>query len=248
MSIKGNWLAALSLAVLSWSLVAADGAHKDGYSLKNGKVVMSKGGNEVAVTAEVTLHNGSRLTPDGFIIDRAGKRERFQESRWITLDGDYFDVADADITATDNFDGYYYEGGKVYVMRDHRPEIITVEITLTDGSRISPDGTFILKDGTRNRMSEGQRVSKQGKPVEGKAKTSAESVNASHKAVESAKTPAQAPAAEREKAKTPETEKAPAVNEKTAAPEREKTAAPEREKTAAPEREKSAAPEKKESK
>ena len=115
----------------------------------------------------VSFHNGSRLLPEGIIIDRTGRREQFQESRWITIDGDDFAVE----TASDDFDGYWYDSGKVYVMRDRAPVLVTVEITLIDGSRISPDGTFVLKDGTHNRLSEGQRISKEGKPVAGRSHT-----------------------------------------------------------------------------
>src|ERR1017187_8161870 len=143
-----NWIGlVLGVAVLSLSMAAAE-SHKDGYSFKNGKVVMLKGGQESVVTAEVSFNNGSRLLPDGFIVYRDGRRERFEESRWFTMDGDY-DVVVAD---ADDFDGYYYENGRVYVMRDRRPELVTVEITLNDGLRISPDGFIIQRDGTRNRF------------------------------------------------------------------------------------------------
>ncbi|HLX61965.1 MAG TPA: DUF6799 domain-containing protein [Planctomycetota bacterium] len=157
-------LLALSFAVLSLTLAAAEGTHKDGYTSKGGKVVMLKDGRESPVTAEVTFGNGSRLTADGFIILKDGKRERFQDDRWIDMDGEYIVVA-AD---TDDFDGYYYEGGKVYVMRDRTPVLVTADVVLVDGSRISADGSIVLKDGTRNHFSEGQRVSKEGKAVEGK--------------------------------------------------------------------------------
>jgi hypothetical protein len=200
---SASLLVALSFAVLTSAAFSAEGAHKDGYSFRNGKVVMMRGGHESFVTAEVTLGNGSRLSPDGFIISREGKRERFQDDRWITLEGDY-DVVEV---ASDDFDGYYLEGGQVYVIRDRRPVLVTVEITLNDGSRISPSGEIVLKDGTRNRMSEGQRISKEGKHVEGKHTAAAhtpvapaKSVDANHKTEEPAKNrqpEAKAPATEK---------------------------------------------------
>jgi hypothetical protein len=156
-------LLAMSFVTLTWTMSAADGAHhKDGYTFRNGKVVLFKEGRETPVTAEVTFRNGSRLLPDGFIVFKDGRRERFVEDRWIDLDGEYV-VVDAGI---DDFDGYYLEGGRVYVIRDRRPVLVTVEVTLNDGSRLSPDGTIILKSGTRSRLTEGQRLSREGKIVE----------------------------------------------------------------------------------
>ncbi|HLX65182.1 MAG TPA: DUF6799 domain-containing protein [Planctomycetota bacterium] len=155
-------LLALNFALLSLTMYAAEGTQKDGYSFKGGKVVMVKDGKESPVTAEVTLRNGSRLTTDGFVILKDGKRERFQENRWIDMDGEYI-VADA---GTDDFDGYCLEDGKVYVMRDRTPTLVTVDVTLDNGSRISADGSIVLKDGTHNRLSEGQRILREGQAVE----------------------------------------------------------------------------------
>ena len=41
-----------SIAVLSWTMSAAEAGHKDGYSFKNGKVVMMKDGKESLVTVD----------------------------------------------------------------------------------------------------------------------------------------------------------------------------------------------------
>lgn len=242
MGNKISWLAALGVAVVSFSVAAVEvdvRAHKDGYSSKGGKVTLWTGGRESAVTSEVTFHNGSRLLPDGFIVFRDGRRERFDESRWLNVEGEYIVV---DAGTTDDFDGYYFEDGRVYVYRDRQPVLLTVEFTFGDGSRILPDGSFYSHDGSRSRMSEGQRVSKLGKSVEGKhtatnrtatnpanptptapanattpphAVTPAAPVDASHKAVEPAKT---REPAEHEKAVTP----APVHEKATAAPEHEK--------------------------
>lgn len=241
-------LVVFSFAALSWMTVAADGGHKDGYSVRGGKVVMLKGGHESFVTAEISFRNGSRLLPDGFLVFGDGRRERFEESRWVTLDGDDFVVE----TAYDDFDGYWYEGGHVYVMRDRRPTIVIIEITLGDGSRLSPDGTIILRDGTRNRFTEGQRISKEGKTVAAKtttaAKTPAATAPAAPAPTATAPVTPVAPAKSVDashKTETPVAPRQPETREKAPAPVHEKAQAPAHEKAQAPEHEKAQAPEKK---
>jgi len=148
---------------MCWTMNAAEGHHRDGYRFRDGKVVLFSGGKESFVTAEVRLKNGARLLPDGFIVFTDGRRERFRDDRWLSLEGEYVVVEETPVV---DFDGYWVEGGRVYVMRDRRPTLVTVEVSLNDGARIGPDGVLILRDGTRSRLTEGQRVSREGKIVE----------------------------------------------------------------------------------
>src|SRR5947207_15339819 len=78
----------LALTLFTWTVYGADVRVHEGYSFRNGKVVMMRDGKESVVGAEVTLRNGARLTPDGFIIFKEGRRERLPETRWIGFDGE----------------------------------------------------------------------------------------------------------------------------------------------------------------
>lgn len=203
---------AMCFTVLSWTTVAAEGAHKEGYSFKNGKVVMMKEGKETVVTAEVTLHSGARLLPEGIIVTKEGKRERFPEGRWLTLEGEFVvvDAGGPDVVVVDDFDGYYLEDGRVYVIRDSRPVLVTVEISLSNGLRLSPDGTIISKEGTRSRLVEGQGISKAGKIVEHKSKAPARAGETREKPIDTSRNPEEAVKKrqeEKEKAQTPEKDK-----------------------------------------
>jgi len=152
------------------SLAAAD--HHDGYVFRGGKVLMFKEGRETPVTAEVTLRNGARILPDGFIVYKDGRRERWVEERWISFDGEFI-VADAGVDAVpvfaEDFEGYYVDAGRVYVVRDRRPVLITTEVVFTDGSRLTPDGFLVVKGGERTRLEAGQRFSREGRRLEVKA-------------------------------------------------------------------------------
>jgi len=168
------------------SLAAADHGHRDGYVFRGGKVLMFKEGRESAVTAEVTLHNGARILPDGFIVYKDGRRERFVEDRWIGFDGEFI-VADAEPVFVDDFDGYYVESGRVYVVRDRRPVLVTTEVVFTDGSRLSPDGFIVLKGGGRTRLENGQRFSREGRRLEVKAAVRTGDNNRNERAIDTSR-------------------------------------------------------------
>jgi len=152
-------LVVLLLISLSGALCAAE-THREGYSFKNGKVVSVRDGKEEVVTAEVSLHNGARLLPDGNVVFRDGRRQRFLENQFLTFDGDFVALdATPDIDVTDV---YYMEGDRVYVVQNDVPVLLTAEITLGNGSRLLPDGTIVSREGTRTRLNEGQQISKAG--------------------------------------------------------------------------------------
>jgi len=171
-------LCILCVAFLSLSLVAAEGhagARRDGYAFRGGKVVMMKDGHETAVTGEVRLNNGFRLLPDGFIVDREGRRERFRDNQLLTVEGDWvaYDAAPGVDTGAavvvDDDDGYFFDNGQLYVYQNNIPVLVSVEVTLGDGRRLMPDGTIIGVDGVRTRLNAGQQISKSGKIGERKA-------------------------------------------------------------------------------
>lgn len=163
-------LGTICTALLCSTLFAAEGharVSREGYTFRNGKVMMLKEGKETAVTTEVTLHNGARLLPDGVVIFKDGRRERFPEARLLTLEGEFV-AFDADVVPSTEVveEEYYLEGDKVYVIHDNIPTLLSIEVTLSNGSRLEPDGTIITREGTRSRLSAGQRIAKSGKIVE----------------------------------------------------------------------------------
>ena len=63
--------------------------------------------------------------------------------------------------------GVKMEGGKMMIMKDGKAtEPMTQEMTMTDGSKVMPDGTVKTKDGNQHRMKEGQMMTLDGKMIE----------------------------------------------------------------------------------
>lgn len=140
------------------------GGHRDGYRYHGGSVVQFRGGVEVPVTSEVTLTNGARILPDGYIVYRDGRRERFVEDRWIGTDGEWVAV---DATPVDNFEGYYWEDDHLYVIRAGVPTIVTTEVVLDNGTRLLPSGEYITREGVRNRFTAGVEIDLHGRIATG---------------------------------------------------------------------------------
>jgi len=143
----------------------ADGGSRDGYFLKNGKVMVFRNGAETELTQEARFDNGMRLQPDGFIVYQDGTRVQLRDSQMLAMDGNFFDRerVNASFRETRGRDGYFVgRNGKVMSFKDGRIQEITSDITFDNGSRLSVDGTFTMKDGTRSRLESSQWMSFSG--------------------------------------------------------------------------------------
>lgn len=70
--------------------------------------------------------------------------------------------------ATDAMAGVIMQDGKVMLMKDGKAtEPLAQEMTMTDGGKITPDGTVKTPDGKVHRLMEGQMMTMDGKMVEG---------------------------------------------------------------------------------
>lgn len=142
-------------------------ANSDGYFLRDGRVMVSRGGNPTELTQEVVLDNGMRLEPDGVLILSDGSRSRFRDNQWVTFDGHFIERDRASVNASfreqHTRDGYFIQNGKVMSFRNGNVTEITTDTTLDNGTRIMADGTVIMKDGTRSRLGEKQWMTTDGR-------------------------------------------------------------------------------------
>ena len=64
--------------------------------------------------------------------------------------------------------GVMMKDGKMMLMNEGKATApMDFEITLTDGSKVTPDGTLKMKDGMAMRIKEGQMVTMDGKLIDG---------------------------------------------------------------------------------
>ena len=70
--------------------------------------------------------------------------------------------------ATDEMAGMIMQDGKVMLMKDGKAtEPLDREMTMTDGGKVSPDGTVKTPDGKVHHMTEGQMMTMDGTMMDG---------------------------------------------------------------------------------
>ncbi|HLG33867.1 MAG TPA: DUF6799 domain-containing protein [Bacteroidia bacterium] len=62
-------------------------AVKDGISFNAGKAWLIKDGQTTALDKEITLRNGTRVTPSGSLIFQDGTKAKLQEGDFVYMDG-----------------------------------------------------------------------------------------------------------------------------------------------------------------
>jgi len=55
--------------------------------------------------------------------------------------------------------------GKLVIMKDNEVKNVTKEVTLSNGTKVMPDGTVVAKDGTKSMLKEGESLGMDGKPM-----------------------------------------------------------------------------------
>lgn len=58
---------------------------------KGGKVLISKNGTWSELTAAVTTTNGRKVSPDGEVVSKSGKKKKLEEGMMIDKDGQLMD-------------------------------------------------------------------------------------------------------------------------------------------------------------
>jgi len=122
--------------------------------IKSGRPVLMKDGVSSPVTAEMVLGDGTRVSPDGTLMGTDGRRTKLLDGQMRRLDGQ-------NIAATDTVTLLQ---GKVVLQKDgSRLELKPGQtIAMSDGSKVSSDGTLSKPNGTTVKLIEGQTVTVEG--------------------------------------------------------------------------------------
>ncbi|MBI1176125.1 hypothetical protein GC207_01660 [bacterium] len=126
----------------------------DHITQNGGKVLICKDGVAKPVSGETTLGDGSKVFADGTYIDQSGHPTKLLDGQLIMLSGSKIPATD---TAT-------MKDGKVVVQKDG--SLITLRpaqtMMMSDGTRVTGDGTVIGKDGKTTHLGEGELVKIEG--------------------------------------------------------------------------------------
>ncbi len=130
----------------------------DHIAMTKGRVMVFKDGEGEALSAPLTLPDGSVINPDGSYWRPAGsygRRSRLAEGRLLTLEG----------AALTGLDTISLRNGKVVVYQSGAfiPLRASSQVMgMHDGTRVQGDGSVTLRDHTTTQLTEGQTITVPG--------------------------------------------------------------------------------------
>ncbi|MBN2505060.1 MAG: hypothetical protein JXQ71_00040 [Verrucomicrobia bacterium] len=122
--------------------------------MRAGKPGLFKDGTSRPVTTPLTLKDGTRIQPDGFIVTTDGRRLRLLDGQFFRLDGKPIPTRDSITLAQ----------GKVTVHKDGSRLTVPPgrSLVMNDGTKVFGNGTVLMKDGSRRRLAEGEILTVEG--------------------------------------------------------------------------------------
>lgn len=128
----------------------AVGPVEDHYAMIKGRMQLVEDGLVTPINRPVRCANGASITPQGWITTASGRRTRVLDGQWIKLDGTTIAARDS-ITLVQ---------GKVVVQKDG--SLLTLApgrtMNMSDGTKISGDGTYTKRDRKVVKLKEGEVV------------------------------------------------------------------------------------------
>jgi hypothetical protein len=142
-------------------LLEPDGSNMpvfDHIAMTKGRVMVFKDGEGKALSAPLTLPDGSVINPDGSYWRPAGsygRRSRLADGRLLTLEGAA--LAGLDTISLRNGKVVVYQAGAFISLR--APNQV---MGLHDGTRVQGDGSVTFRDRTVTQLTEGQTITVPG--------------------------------------------------------------------------------------
>ncbi len=134
------------------SLQAAD---KDGVAMKNGKVMSVTDGQKTELTSDVTLSDGTKVTPGGNVTSADGKN-------WTLKDGEFIDM-DGNFMTRLIKDGVIKKNGEVMKVTAGEKAALSAELVLADGTKVTPDSKVVSKEGKTWSLKDGDGILSDGR-------------------------------------------------------------------------------------
>jgi hypothetical protein len=147
-----------------------NGKVRDGFTLAAGQILVTRNGVTEKVTQEFVLTNGDHVYPNGDIRLHTGATKRLAGNQLLTLDGLIIDVrvtpqgvapvipagADKGDVGISSRDGITISGSDTFVTRNGVTEKNSRQMHLSNGALVNPDGTVVMKDGSKITLRENQ--------------------------------------------------------------------------------------------
>jgi hypothetical protein len=122
----------------------------DGYAMQDNYVVSLKDGQAVVIDKEVSLADGTKISPEGIVV-RNGKHIKLINGMMIDMNSNIIVR-----------DGILMKDGKMLVVKDGDFSPMNEDVVMSNGIRVMPDGSILTK------MKEGEMMMMNGTMVTGK--------------------------------------------------------------------------------
>ena len=157
-------LAGLACASLS---LAASEAPRDGFTMRNGQMLITENGKTQVMADDMRLHNGTEVRTDGLVIPEGGERFDLKEGETLGFDGTVTRAEEGMVVTGTMADGVSMKAGQVLLTTSGRTTVVTGEVTLHDGTRVLSDGSVTTAGGQKLRLKDGESISMDGKIEKG---------------------------------------------------------------------------------
>ena len=127
----------------------------DHFAMSGSTVKVFRDGEGEALTATLTLPDGSAINPDGSYVRPNGRRSRLVDGQLVTLAG--ASLNGLDTISLRNGRAVVYKAGTVIPVQSP-----TVIMGMYDGTRVRGDGLITFQDGTKAQLAEGQTITVTG--------------------------------------------------------------------------------------
>jgi hypothetical protein len=122
----------------------------DHVTLRVGRVQIVKDGESKPLSGELAFPNGTKVLADGSVRGSGGSLRRLLDGELLKLDGTAVGVTDT-ISLKAGKVVLFKDGGRVEVRRGQ-------VISMSDGTRVSGDGSVVYPDGSKVTLKEGETI------------------------------------------------------------------------------------------
>lgn len=137
---------------------------KDYLTVIGGKTTfVMDNGSKKPVVREMTLDDGTKVSPDGTVMTKDGKTLALKEGEKLSMDGK--------ITPNPAMEDHIMSmGGKMWVRKNGKFSAMEKDTSLPDGTKVTMDGTIVLANGRSLKTGDGDFVLMTGEVVQASKK------------------------------------------------------------------------------
>lgn len=162
--MKRILIAGMGLFLCLLNAFSAENAAPERVTKKGGKVLAIVSGQSGPLTKPVLFPGDVLVNTNGTFTVKKGKARELKEGQTLTADGV---LHNPDGSVTPVVDHVTLRGGRVLVVKDGEPALLTQNMTLPDGSVLRVDGT-IQTGGRIRRLLDGNVLTLEGAPLQAK--------------------------------------------------------------------------------